>query len=325
MPVRKYLPSAIAIASMLATPAFAADHAGAAVAAVGSEWTPRVRLRPLRMSLGSTNPMDWRGFYIGGVFDYTYGSADFSKSTQAPIAYNLREHDGGERMIAPSNWPVLGHGGSCRRRDSVALSAIISNIWLPTRTSCLASRPTTSQASLSLYRAECSRSRACRWIVWETSTRFRITGSGSMTRSQFWHVPGDGPAGPSGNFLPYAFVGLALGRANVNISRETTVVAAPRPPNVPSFSRHHRNERRVAVRRCRSAPASTFAVTPNIFLARRIRIRPVSVRSPGTTDRAQHGPRRRRLQVLEHTAGSAVVRQTRMPLANPLPDRRLRR
>ena len=88
MPVRKYLPSAIAVAWLAATPAFAADHVVAPPAAVGSgKHAPALasRVRRLRRR---RNHDDWRGLYVGGQFSYSDGNADFSKSTQEPIAYS---------------------------------------------------------------------------------------------------------------------------------------------------------------------------------------------------------------------------------------------
>jgi len=65
-------------------------------------------------SVGPANIMDWRGFYVGGQVSYSDAGADFSNTTQAPIAYALRETTL-ESEFAPSNWPVLGsanHGAA---------------------------------------------------------------------------------------------------------------------------------------------------------------------------------------------------------------------
>jgi hypothetical protein len=49
----------------------------------------------------------WAGFYVGGQVSYSGADGNFSNSTQAPIAYQLRELTL-ESEFAPSNWPVLG-------------------------------------------------------------------------------------------------------------------------------------------------------------------------------------------------------------------------
>jgi hypothetical protein len=56
----------------------------------------------------------WTGFYVGGDFAYSDANGDFSQTTQAPIAYSLRELTL-ESEFAPSTWPVLGtdsHGAA---------------------------------------------------------------------------------------------------------------------------------------------------------------------------------------------------------------------
>ena len=70
----------------------------------------------LRGSVPVGSPLypNWSGFYVGGQWGYSDGNADFSNSTQAPIAYVLRE-TALEVTSAPSGWPVLGvadHGGT---------------------------------------------------------------------------------------------------------------------------------------------------------------------------------------------------------------------
>ena len=49
----------------------------------------------------------WSGFYAGGQFGLSNANADFSNSTQALVAYTLRDTTL-ENQQAPSQWPVLG-------------------------------------------------------------------------------------------------------------------------------------------------------------------------------------------------------------------------
>jgi outer membrane immunogenic protein len=224
VPVRKYLPSAIAIASMLATPAFAADQPAlpwlppltesAAPSPVGDDFDPLTGSLPA----GPLHHSGWQGFYIGGEFDYTYGSADFSKSTQAPIAYSLRDTTV-ELDDYPSHLPVLGTGdhavagfGGFAGYNFEYLTATAKII--------LGFEADYEQASLALYPPSAPISR-----VYPDGNAVTITGNGAMTNLNFGTLRAR--AGwAAGNFLPYAFVGVALGRANINISETTTLVQA---------------------------------------------------------------------------------------------------
>src|SRR5579864_6546944 len=49
----------------------------------------------------------WAGIYIGGQVSYSNAGGDFSKTTQAPLAYVLRDLTL-ESEQQPSSWPVLG-------------------------------------------------------------------------------------------------------------------------------------------------------------------------------------------------------------------------
>jgi hypothetical protein len=53
------------------------------------------------------NVNGWAGIYIGGQVSYSSAGGDFSNTTQAPLAYQLRETTL-ENEQQPSSWPVLG-------------------------------------------------------------------------------------------------------------------------------------------------------------------------------------------------------------------------
>ena len=53
------------------------------------------------------NVNGWAGVYIGGQVSYSSAGGDFSNTTQAPLAYALRELTL-ESVQQPSSWPVLG-------------------------------------------------------------------------------------------------------------------------------------------------------------------------------------------------------------------------
>jgi outer membrane immunogenic protein len=228
--VRKHLPIAISIACIMATPAFAADQSvpwlpplpesAAPPSTFGDQFGP--------LGLQSAGPMDWRGFYVGGEFDYSDAEADFSRSTQAPIAYSLRE-TALENEFAPSNWPVLGTAdhtapgfGGFVGYNTEYLTANAKIV--------LGVEANYDQASLSLVAPSTPMTRIMTDSLGNVDV-VSITGSGQVSNLDFgtlraragWAV---------GNFLPYGFVGLALGRADVNIA-ETTVVEQNPPASGP--------------------------------------------------------------------------------------------
>jgi outer membrane immunogenic protein len=223
--VQKYLPSTIAAILLVATPAFANE--------AGPSWLPPLTensapptafgdefgMVPGSQPGGLKNSANWSGFYIGGQFGYSDASADFSNSTQAPIAYSLRELTL-ENEFAPSNWPVLGtatHGAA-------GFGGFIGyNIQYFTQDVkvVLGVEANYDQASLSLFAPNSPISRITPPDSSGDTYLVNITGSGSVTSLDFGTLRAR--AGWAlGNFLPYGFAGVAVGRANVNIAETTS-------------------------------------------------------------------------------------------------------
>ncbi len=231
MPVRNYLPSAVAVALMLATPAFAADMSALPwlpaapenAAPAGAFGDPDDAL-----SMHSAPATSWRGFYLGGQFSYSDANGDFSKSTQAPIAYSLR-NTVLESEFMPSNWPVLGTAN----HGAVGFGGFVGynfEYFTPNAKVVLGVEANYDQASLSLVAPNAPIARLLPADSLGTINNVTITGAGTVSNLDFGTLRAR--AGwDLGNFLPYAFAGFALGRADVNIS-ETTFVEQ-NPPSVP--------------------------------------------------------------------------------------------
>jgi outer membrane immunogenic protein len=220
VPVRKYLPSAIVLASMFASPAFAADQPVL-------PWLPPVSetsapLHPFGDELPVVRHAGWEGFYIGAQIGYTYGSADFSKSTQAPVAYSLRNTTL-EAEYMPSNLQVLGTG----TRGVASFGGFIGynfEYLTPNAKVIMGFEATYEQVGLSLYAPSTPITR----VLADVADTVTISATGSATDLNYGTLRAR--AGwAAGNFLPYGFIGLALGRANVNIA-ETTVVTENTAP-----------------------------------------------------------------------------------------------
>jgi outer membrane immunogenic protein len=225
--VRKYLPRAVAVAWLL-TPALAAAQTApswlpplpspTAPSPVSTDEFAPFGLRPV----GPASTMDWRGFYVGGEFDYTDGSANFSGATQTPVAYSLRDTTL-EAEYSPSSWQVLGTGDHSVPGFG-GFAGYNFEYLSPNAKIVMGFEATYEQASLSLYAPSSTITR----VLANVSDSVTISGTGSMTDLNFGTLRAR--AGwAAGNFLPYAFVGLALGRANVNITETTQVTETVSP------------------------------------------------------------------------------------------------
>jgi outer membrane immunogenic protein len=168
--------------------------------------------------------VDWRGFYVGGQFSYSDGSADFSRSTQDPIAFSLRNTTL-ESTYAPSNWQVLGTAD----HSAAGFGGFIgynTEYLAPTAKIVFGVEANYDQASLSLIAPNSPIGRILSADSSGNSYLVNITGSGTVTNLDFgtlraragWAV---------GNFLPYGFAGLAIGRADVNITETTSGLINP--------------------------------------------------------------------------------------------------
>ena len=226
MSVRNHLLRSIALVWLSATPVFAADQPVlpwlsplTENAAPPTAFADEFSMLPRSHSVGPTNFMDWRGFYVGGQFGYSDASADFSSSTQAPIAYSLRETTL-ENEIAPSNWPVLGTAthGAAGFGGFVGYSTEYMTQYAKI---VLGLEANYDQASLSVSAPNSPISRITPADSQGNNYLVNITGGGTVTNLDFGTLRAR--AGWAlGNFLPYAFAGVAIGRANVNITETTS-------------------------------------------------------------------------------------------------------
>lgn len=167
----------------------------------------------------AVNFTTWTGFYAGGDFSYSDGNADFSQTTQAPIAYSLRELTL-ESEFAPSNWPVLG----IANHSAPGFGGFVGynvEYQTPNMKVVLGVEANYDQASLSLYAPNSPISRITPTDSQGNSYLVNITGNGSVTNLNFGTLRAR--AGWAfGNFLPYAFAGGAIGHADVNITETTS-------------------------------------------------------------------------------------------------------
>jgi outer membrane immunogenic protein len=229
MPVRKYLPSAIVLALMAVTPALA-DDLFAAPPSDG--WYNNLLTQPHAPAVAPAKYSDWRGLYAGGQLSYSDGHADFSGSTAAPIAYDLRFTDL-EETWTPSSWPILGsanHGGF----GGGGFIGYNFEYLTPELNVVLGVEANFNIASLSMYSPNTPINRELATDAAGYSYDVNITGGGQVSNLDWSTVRGRVGWGID-RFLPYAFVGFALGNANVGSTETISVfqcstVCAQLPP-----------------------------------------------------------------------------------------------
>jgi opacity protein-like surface antigen len=156
----------------------------------------------------------WSGFYAGGQVGLSSASAGFSNATQSLVAYSLRETTL-EQDDAPSQWQVLGTASS----NAVGYGGFAgyNTQWQDLIVGVEANY---NHAAFSLH-APVSPIGRTTFDSTGSAYTVNITGSGSMAAEDFatlrlrsgWVV---------GDFLPYGFIGLALGVASTSTSATTS-------------------------------------------------------------------------------------------------------
>ena len=164
----------------------------------------------------------WAGIYIGGQVSYSGAGGNFANTTQGPVGYSLRETTL-EAEVGPSNWPVLGQANhsAAGYGGFVGYNTQFERLVLGVEANY-------DQANLSLIapNSPISRQTSAGGNIYDVT----VSGSGSVTDLNFGTLRAR--AGWAlGNFLPYAFTGLAIGHANVNIA--ATVSGIENPQNQP--------------------------------------------------------------------------------------------
>jgi outer membrane immunogenic protein len=180
------------------------------------------------------NVNGWAGIYIGGQVSYSNAGGNFGNTTQDPVAFALRETTL-EADVAPSTWPVLGQAN----QSATGFGGFVGYNTQFERL-VLGVEANYDQANLSLIAPNSPISRMT--SAGGNTYNLTVTGSGSVTDLDFGTLRAR--AGWAlGNFLPYAFGGVAVGHADVNIAATAfgqqnppttgTCVSTSTPPCVP--------------------------------------------------------------------------------------------
>src|SRR5580692_1735728 len=165
------------------------------------------------------NVNGWAGIYIGGQVSYSSAGGDFGNTTQAPLAYQLRELAlESEQQV--STWPVLGQAN----HSAAGFGGFVGYNTQFERL-VLGVEANYDQANLSLIAPNSPISRLT--SAGGNTYAVTVSGSGSVSDLNFGTLRAR--AGWAlGNFLPYAFGGVAVGHADVNIA--ATAFGQQNPP-----------------------------------------------------------------------------------------------
>ncbi|SRR5258706_9268036 len=158
--------------------------------------------------LGSPQYFRWGGVYFGGQAAYSQASVDFTDATKSLIAFSLRNL-ALEAGAQPSEWEVLGK--SDHRAPSfggfVGYNSQWDNVVLGLELNYNSGTFATIDAPLTPIRR----------VVTVSGNTYdaTITGAAAMKITDFGSVRARA-AYVMGTFMPYAFVGLSVGRSNIS-------------------------------------------------------------------------------------------------------------
>jgi outer membrane immunogenic protein len=153
----------------------------------------------------------WSGFYFGGQFGVNEAFADFANSTQQGVAYALRETLL-EQQFAPSQWPALGSTNTSGTNYGGFVG--YSTQW---QDLILSLEANVNRAAFSLNAPSSPIARSVGPDSAGNAYDVRLTSTGTINNLDFATLRVR--AGYAlGDFLPYGFVGLAVGLANVSVT-----------------------------------------------------------------------------------------------------------
>jgi outer membrane immunogenic protein len=195
----------------LMSPAFAADYE-----------LPRLRGSETFIPAYPTY-FSWQGFYAGGQVSYTSASTNFSAATQPLVAFSLRNTTVLAQMT-PDQWQVLGSRdtGAAGFGGFMGYNFQWDNAILGLELNYTHSSLDSGAPGFSLGRRQ-TVSGLINDVTLDASGSVHISDFATTRARLGWAI---------GNFMPYASLGLAFGRADLALSALVTVVERdPNPPN----------------------------------------------------------------------------------------------
>jgi len=203
----------------------------------------------------------WSGFYLGGQFGVTDGDANFTNSTQAPIAYVLRSSTL-ENNSHPSQMPVLGTAD--HTAPSYGGFVGYNTQW---QDLILGLEGNYSHTSLALNAPSSPIQRSNFSDGGGNTYTVGIDAIGTVTDLNFgsWRARAGWVLG---NFLPYGFAGFALGVADINVTAGVsgTCDAGSKPTCAPFAFTASAGSSSTLLYGFTVGGGMDVALTPNVFL-----------------------------------------------------------
>lgn len=156
----------------------------------------------------------WDGFYVGGQVGIVYSGTDFGNSTRSLVAFMLRNTTL-ENEIRPSDWTTLGKADTTG--SSYGAFVGYQTQW---EGAVVGIEANYNRTNLSVSATDSIARQVATSDGYNNSVRINGTSSIHLTDYGTLRVRGGWAAG---SFMPYAFAGFALGRADV--SRTAQVIA----------------------------------------------------------------------------------------------------
>jgi outer membrane immunogenic protein len=186
-------------------------------------------------SVGPATFTKWSGFYFGGQAGYSGGNADFSGATQAPIAYALRNTQL-EDEFAPSSWPILGQATTSKvtyggyAGYNTQWEDLVIGGELDYSTADMSFNAPSAPIGRQVSTVDPSTTIVTSYDVSAgASSTLHLIDYGSMRARAGWIF--------DGNFLPYGFAGLALGRGSLittsSVAWQQNSALPPAEPTLP--------------------------------------------------------------------------------------------
>jgi outer membrane immunogenic protein len=201
------------------------------------------------LSVGPATFTRWSGFYVGGNVSLGSAYSDFSKTTAPLVTFSL-QHTTVESTDHPSDFQVLGNGSSVKAGGGAFLG--YNTQW---QDLVLGVEATYTHTNLNTTAPSTAVARSFP----DSTTAVGVSANGNLNLTDFGTARGR--AGyVVGNFLPYGFVGMAVGRASYSV---TTVadVAQPISPSTTDFPALTPGNQRRHANFCRS-PTALDKTTP---------------------------------------------------------------
>jgi outer membrane immunogenic protein len=214
--VKDILSIALLIAG-IASPALASDYDLPYVPVLRGSVQPPAPL----YSVGPATFTRWSGFYFGGDVSWGGSQADFSKSTQALIHDNLQNLTVEAEGVI-SSYKLLENGSATSVGGGVFLG--YNTQW---QDLILGVEATYTHTNLNMTAATLP-------LIPRIlgSTAFQLGAAGNMDLTDYGTARFR--AGyVLGNFLPYGFVGMAVGRASYNVSTASALATTPTVATLP--------------------------------------------------------------------------------------------